>query len=78
MSDTRITVRKVVSGAGFGLVGASLGMLLAKNIVHGLNGSSAWEVPLIVIGSITLAVVSALLWASVSDRNAPGNRQDGD
>ena len=82
MSDTRVTVRKVVLGGGLGLasgsIGAFLGANLVKGVAHGSKGAPAWELPLIVVGPIALAVIGALIWVSISDRDAHVRQKGGD
>lgn len=63
MSDTRITFRKVATGAACGLVGCIVGGFLARAAVRYFAGSPAWELPAIICGALALFVVAVLVVA---------------
>lgn len=76
MSDTRITFRKVMIGAGTGLVGAAVGGFLAKIAIHEFAGSPAWELPAIFVGALTVFVVAALAVPTFVDERRRANKAD--
>lgn len=63
MQDTRITLRKVATGAACGLIGFVVGGLLARAAVRYFAGSPVWEVPAIICGALAVFVVVVLLVA---------------
>ena len=63
MSDTRITFRKVATGAACGLVGFVVGGFVARAAVRYFAGSPAWELPAIISGALALLIVAALVVA---------------
>lgn len=63
MPDTRITFRKIVTGAACGLVSFVVGGFVARTAVRYFAGSPAWELPAIICGALALLVVSVLVVA---------------
>jgi uncharacterized integral membrane protein len=63
MTDTRITLRKVATGAACGLVGVVIGGFVARAAVRYFAGSPAWELPAIICGALALFVVAVLVVA---------------
>jgi hypothetical protein len=63
MSNTRITFRKIATGAACGLVGFAVGGFVALAAVRYFAGSPAWELPAIICGALALFVVAVLVVA---------------
>ncbi len=64
MSDTRVTFRKVATGATCGLVSFVVGGFVAKVAIrYFFSGSPVWEIPAIVCGALVLLVVGILVVA---------------
>ena len=63
MPDTRITFRKIATGAACGLVSFVVGGFVARASVRYFAGSPAWELPAIICGALALLVVSVLVVA---------------
>ena len=61
MSNTHITFRKVVVGAGSGLAGVIVGGTLVKFAVPKFAGSPPWLLPAIVVGILAAIVLAALI-----------------
>ena len=63
MTDTHITLRKVVTGAACGLAGVAVGGFVARAAVRYFAGSPVWELPAIIVGALALLVVGVLVVA---------------
>jgi hypothetical protein len=61
MSNTHITFRRVVVGAGSGLAGVIVGGTLVKFAVPKFAGSPPWLLPAIVVGILAAIVLAALI-----------------
>lgn len=68
MDTHHVTWKKVFIGSGFGLIGAVLGMLLAKRAILIFKGTPSWELPALMLGSVALALVAGFIRISVSGR----------
>ena len=74
MNDTRITFRKVATGAACGLVGFGVGGFVARAAVRYFAGSPAWEFPAIVCGALALFIVAALVVAPAIGARSPKDK----
>lgn len=63
MPDTRITFRKVATGAACGLLGFVSGGMVARAAVRHFAASPAWELPAAVCSALALLVVAVLIVA---------------
>jgi hypothetical protein len=69
VSESHITFRKVIVGAGSGLAGAIVGGAIVKFVAPKFAGSPPWLFPAIVVGILAAPVVSALTVPTIiSDR----------
>jgi|GEM_PF-5754584 len=71
MNDTRITFRKVATGAACGLVGFVVGGFVARAAIRYFAGSPAWELPAMICGALALFVVAVLVVAPAIGARPP-------
>jgi nucleoside permease NupC len=69
MNIPRVTFRKTVVAAGSGLVGAIVGVTLARYAAPGFAGPAPWLLPAMVVGILAAFVMAALIMpAIISER----------